>query len=619
MKKLFTLLLVLMSFTTLVRAQLTSGGPDPFGYVWRNDSDAVGPVYSWIDIVGIPGATQVKREDLGDDNTAGPFPIGFDFHYYWYDRTTFRVGSNGYIIFNNGAIAAPFPQVPSTLNPHDYIAAMASDLTFVSSTGVPITNADCWFYTTPNADSLIVSWISVPFWSGAAPSYLGENTFQIILCKNDSSITFQYQTQSGIYQNVVDFMTIGIENVSGTIGLQHTHDFYPVPPLAVKFYYPDSVTLVITDAATSYNDTDGTGGLFIPQNGNNFILKAEVQNVGNVELPPFNVTSQIRDINQSVVVTNTVQTDTLQAGQKQLFIHSNQFTPSFAGTYTFVTNTQLGNDLVFSNNQLSMELRVVDTTQASLTLQFEDATASTGSLGWDGGAGGAGYYIIPPYYPCTIDSLQAFITTNINLANYYMELFDDDGPFSTPGTLLDSVMVINPQPAGSGEWFTSAVSNPVTITSGGFYVSWNMNGLNINLGLDLTPPFSNRTYEVLGSSWAIYRSREFQDLMIRAVVSPPTGTGIDQPAGAASAIGNFFPNPATDQVSLTFTMGDGARNVTYTVYDMQGRQVTADEINLSNAGKGTISIATRNLSEGMYNCKLIVDGKMINRRFIITR
>ena len=65
----------------------TTGGPDTYGYVWKNqaNSDPDAPVYNWIDIdaIGtvIPG--------LGDDNSVGPFSIGFPFRYYWSDYSQF--------------------------------------------------------------------------------------------------------------------------------------------------------------------------------------------------------------------------------------------------------------------------------------------------------------------------------------------------------------------------------------------------------------------------------------------------------------------------------------------------------------------------------------------------
>jgi len=619
MKKLFTLAFALISFNSLL-AQ-TSGGPDAFGYVWRDNNDTLtpgAPVYNWIDIVGLPNATQVKS--LGDDNTSPSNPIGFPFHYYWYDRTSFIIGSNGYIIFNGlGALAAPFLQIPLASLPQDFISVFASDITFTDQFSVAVPNADCWFYTTPNNDSLIVSWISVPFYDQFSPGHFqGENTFQMILTSVDSSITFQYMTQIGVYQNTVDFLTIGIENVSGTVGLQHSHDIYPVVTKAIKFYYPASTSLVITDAATSWNTNPSTGAVFLSQNGSDFVLTTEVENAGNTTINPFNVTSQVINSGGSVIVTNTTQADTLIPGQSQLIVQPNVFSPTITGTYRFSSTTQLANDLVASNNLKIQEVRVLDTTAASIPFKYEDGTTSSGTpLSWGGGSGGAGYYFVPPFYPCYIDTVKAFIASNAQAVNFFMEVYDDDGPFNNPGTRLDSQLVSNPQPVATGDWFSVAMPTPIQIDSGGFYVSWNMDGDDIQLGIDINPPFSNRTYEVLGNSWAVFRYRETQDLMIRAICSPASGSGIGDPVPSAN-FGNFYPNPSDNEVSVKFTMGDGARDITYSVYDMQGKEVYESRVAVNGAG-GIVSIPISEMKAGVYNCKFIIDGKMLNRRFVVAK
>jgi len=189
MKKIATLLLILTVSVSQLQAQ-TSGGPDAYGYIWRNSMDASGPVYNWIDILTLPGVSEVRF--LADDNVKGSFPIGFPFHYYWYDVTQFWVGSNGYIGFTNGQISHPFPTIPTTTGVQDYLAIMESDLIFSD-----LNTAKCWRWTNAANDTLVVSFCDVPFWDPNPPGWLGTNTFQVILSAVDSSITYQYKVQSG--------------------------------------------------------------------------------------------------------------------------------------------------------------------------------------------------------------------------------------------------------------------------------------------------------------------------------------------------------------------------------------------------------------------------------------
>ena len=100
--KLKTTILVFALFLFCKAFSQTSGGPDAFGYTWKNSYDVAGPMYSWIDVPPLSGAIQVTG--LADDNTVGPFllPSGMNFHYYWYDINKFWVGSNGYVLFMNG-------------------------------------------------------------------------------------------------------------------------------------------------------------------------------------------------------------------------------------------------------------------------------------------------------------------------------------------------------------------------------------------------------------------------------------------------------------------------------------------------------------------------------------
>ncbi len=55
---------------------LNSGGPDTFGYRWKDSDDPGEPTYSWVDITG----TGTEITGLGDDNNVGPLILGLIFH-----------------------------------------------------------------------------------------------------------------------------------------------------------------------------------------------------------------------------------------------------------------------------------------------------------------------------------------------------------------------------------------------------------------------------------------------------------------------------------------------------------------------------------------------------------
>ena len=293
MKKVLLTLAAFVAITTASQAQ-TSGGPDAYGYTWRDSNDPNGPAYNWIDITTKPDASQIAG--LSDDNNV-PSSIGFPFHFYWYDVNNIWIGSNGYLGFTNSPIAAPIPTIPASTLPNNYIAPFAADLNFDP---LPGNTAQCWKWTSANNDTLIVSWVNVPFWANQTPAYDGSNTFQLILSTVDSSITFQYQSQIGTYANTTDFLTLGIENNSGNVGLLHTHDTYPVANYAIKYYYPANSTFQVSDASTSFVNNAESGGLFLSKRttlvGGPFELSGEVKNSGNTSLGQFVVSGNVKSI-----------------------------------------------------------------------------------------------------------------------------------------------------------------------------------------------------------------------------------------------------------------------------------------------------------------------------------
>jgi hypothetical protein len=605
MKKL--LLALTIAFALTNNATAAGGGPDAYGYTWRDSNDPNGPVYNWIDIENIPGASDIKL--LSDDNFRGPQPIGFNFHYYWYDVNTFYAGSNGYISFGPAQLSHPFPTMPAASLPNDIIAPMMSDLLF----GGAGSNAKCWYYCTPDHDSLIVSWIDVPFFDVNSPGYTGSNTFQLILSNVDSSITFQYKVQQGTYNAITSqFMAIGIENNSGNIGLQCWYDTYPQPNYAIKFYHPVNSTYQVTDAATVFNDNDDTGGLFISKGGAPFTMSTMIKNTGNQNSPAFNVFTRVINTGNQIQVQDNLTAPAFVPAQQQLLTSANQFNPTNAGRFRFVTDTQLAGDVTPTNNSKVQELVVLDTTVSQIRLSYDDNSNEGVGLSWNGGEGGAAIYFVPPFYPCKLTTTHFYIVDNPTLADFSANIYDDNGVGGLAGTMLDSQYVFS-SVINVGTWNDVPTTAPITINSGGVYVAWKMQGDGILLGQDQTAPFSNRTFEILSNTLSIYRYRDIEDVMINATIEK-TGVGItEDPTNATVSV---WPQPATDMVYLKVETKAGGNNLPMAVYNLNGQKVLSDTMALKPNVANVKALDVSTLANGLY---IVQVGNSIRKKILVAR
>jgi len=615
--------LLLTTFTAILLAANSfagTGGPDAYGYIWRDNLEVNGPVYNWIDIISRPGSTLV--ENLSDDNTQGPFALTFDFHYYWYDINQFWIGSNGYIIFQSGQLSAPFPYIPSASLPQNFMAAMASDLNF-DGPGNP---AQCFYWRSPNQDTLIVSWINVPFWDPTPPNYWqGSNTFQIILSTVDSSITYQYQSQNGVYNGgAAVYISAGIENNSGAIGLQTMVNplsqgtFYFNTPYAVKFYFPSNSTYQVDDAATQYNNNPTNGGRFLSNSSPTpFVMTAEVKNTGNTALASFNVTSRIvNNLNQTLIVDN-MPSGALAAGATADLTFANTWSPTLTGTYVQRSRTFLAGDLVPANDSVPLELVVVDTTNMPLRLTFDDGTADGVGINWQGGIGGCAMEFTPPFYPCKLTTAHYYIQANPNLVGFYATIYDDNGVDGAPGTRLDSVYVPAANIVAPG-WVDVPLTNPILINNGKFYVVWNMDGDLLALGQDLSLPISNNDYEVLGNSFAIYRSREFEDLMINATIDTVfTTVGVAENENT-EIFGEFYPNPATRYAVMNFELPAGQNQLSYDLFSSDGKLVHTETLKQNSKGGTKLIIDISELPSGIYSCSLKSGSYAAHRKILVS-
>jgi len=489
----------LLSTITLAASLFAAtGGPDAYGYTWKDSNEPDGPVFNWIDITAF--GTQVTG--LADDNVVGPFLMQTNMPFYWYAPKKVWIGSNGYIAFNNVNVASPFPVIPEPGAPNDYVACLMSDLNF---TGTGNTGT-CWYFDDPTIT--IVSWLDLPFWTSVAPGYTGENSFQVILNKLDSTITVQYMEQTGFSFNG-DLLT-GIESLTGDIGLQHSADTYPQTGYAVRYYAPAVPLIDIIDASVEWVSDESSKGSSLKRFGPQLPLTINVRNTGNVGLGGLTTQGTVYNTAGTPIVLDTWPVDTLPPGIDTTITFPATFNPTQQGTYRFEgAISGIPGEVVITNNTRNQELVVYDTTLATQVIGWSGPLDDFVGIGWAGGNAGVGVQIVPPVYPAYVTGVRIRISSNTTPVGYVLRIWDDDGPDGTHGTLIDSIMVA-PSSGGPGDHI-HPVTTPFTITEGSVYVEWYMLGDFVNIAQDIQPPFSLRTYEVLSNVWAEYRDRETAD------------------------------------------------------------------------------------------------------------
>ncbi len=187
-----------------------SGGPDAFGYTWRDSDEPGGPTFAWVDIEAT--GTNVTA-GLADDNFIGPFPIGFSFQYYDSVYTEFYIGANGLIGFGPTTDLSSLGNVaiPTSGTPNNMIAWCWDDLNILD----PDSPGGKVLYQVVNGD-LVIEYKNYPEYD--ATTNPGDViTAEVILSPN-GKIRIQYQTIAAGFDILGS--SVGIENRTGLDGSQ---------------------------------------------------------------------------------------------------------------------------------------------------------------------------------------------------------------------------------------------------------------------------------------------------------------------------------------------------------------------------------------------------------------
>ncbi len=192
------------------------GGPDNYGYAWKDSDEPGGPTYIWNDIIST--GTLLNAVSNCDDCSQGQ-NLSFPFLFYGNEFTSIYVSSNGYITFGIASSTYSNHPLPSLSMASNLIAGFYSDLT---TSG----NGDIYFQDF--GDYAIIQFENVPRLSGD-----GSVTFQIVLKKSGEILIF-YNIVIGNLTNA----TIGIQNGTRDDGLTVAYNtIYLKNNLAVQFRF----------------------------------------------------------------------------------------------------------------------------------------------------------------------------------------------------------------------------------------------------------------------------------------------------------------------------------------------------------------------------------------------
>ncbi|MCB2211542.1 carboxypeptidase regulatory-like domain-containing protein [bacterium] len=327
-----------------------TGGPDDFGYIYKDSEEADGPVFGWIDITAT-GTSVIL--DMSDDNYGGPYPMGFSFPFYGTDRTDFYVQSNGSISFYDGYISLSNYEMPYA----SYGAMIAwfwDDLDPADAT-----DADLLYETmmVNDQNALVLSFLNWDEYAGNPDPTLQESVTAQIILFEDGTITIQYQTvETGID---ISSCTIGMQNDDASTGLTVLYNGsiadYPYDSLAIEFSSD-----VVADASLTGTVTDFDTG--------NPIVGAEVTAGGVTVTTDGSGVYNITDLFPVTVNVTATATDYFNFGPESVDLVSGVNTFDFqmvmAPTQTFFTDFETDGEPFSADSVWAYGMPVVDPTGA---------------------------------------------------------------------------------------------------------------------------------------------------------------------------------------------------------------------------------------------------------------
>ncbi len=159
---------------------LRAGGPDDFGYEFKDNLEPGGPTFAWIDTAGAESLA------IAGDDTVGLVELPFPFRFYGRVYDSVWVCTNGWLCFGDhpGTSRYENESVPSPEPPNNGVFAFWDDLAVGEffNGSIYARTVD----TAPNRKFAII-------WQDVICNFVPDPiTFEVVLSEADSSITLQY-------------------------------------------------------------------------------------------------------------------------------------------------------------------------------------------------------------------------------------------------------------------------------------------------------------------------------------------------------------------------------------------------------------------------------------------
>lgn len=177
--------------------------------------------------------------------------------------------------------------------------------------------------------------------------------------------------------------------------------------------------------------------------------------------------------------------------------------------------------------------------------------------------------------------------------------------------------------SGDGEvsWYTFALEEPYDVAAGEAVMACfeHLGGDNVQIGTSV--PQRDQTvfiYGPFGASSAYDWFFTTNCPMVRLNLDPNAETtmNVEDIAGEGFTLGRAYPNPATGNTRIDFTL-EAAAEVTLEVTSMTGAIVRRMDLGVQPAGNQRAVLDLEGLTAGMYTYTIAVDGARATRKLIV--